>query len=138
MPSNPGASKKATKPESFPQSLSDGGGPSEPSKFDKADQDVPHKGRPESEQLSGDPASATKSYASIVTGDPTLQMVELETTDDRNMPPAESSVLVGGGTLDGKHMSKSPLSKHQNMIPFFSGNPSVEITKGILHLFKEK
>ena len=33
---------------------------------------------------------------------------------------------------------RGSLSRIPNKLPFHSGNPSVEITKGILHLFKEK
>ncbi|XP_038059947.1 BRCA1-associated protein-like [Patiria miniata] len=134
MPSNIEMAKKASTSESPSQNHQNRDGPRESGSQKSAQKDLNEK-KPKSDQPLSDPTSATKSYASIVSGSPVPQMVELEL--DQNISTADSGVLVGGGTLDGKHMSKSPLSKHQSVVPFFSGNPSVEITKGILHLFKE-
>lgn len=53
---------------------------------------------------------------------------------------ASSSVsppTVSSEASEGDRSSKSPLT-FRRRIPFFSGNPVVDITKGIVHLFKEK
>ncbi|XP_022108834.1 BRCA1-associated protein-like isoform X2 [Acanthaster planci] len=131
MPSNVDAAKRASMPESSFQSR-DG---QKDSSSERSGQKTQREEELKSDIPLSDPTSATRSYASAVSGSPLAEMVE--TKDEHGVLPADSSVSVGGSAQDGKHASKSPLSKHQNVIPFFSGNPSVEITKGILHLFKE-
>lgn len=59
---------------------------------------------------------------------------------DQSSRRASSSVsppTVSSEASEGSRSSKSPLTSFRRRIPFFSGNPAVDITKGIVHLFKE-
>ena len=47
--------------------------------------------------------------------------------------PGSSRLRVGGGMMGVAKASLTPAAIH-----FFSGNPSVEVTEGILHLYKEE
>ena len=41
--------------------------------------------------------------------------------------------------VDGELLASSPVSEHaQEKVNFFSGIPSVDVTKGILHLYKAR
>ncbi|XP_054749182.2 BRCA1-associated protein-like [Lytechinus pictus] len=65
----------------------------------------------------------------------------------RVVPPVDSSVrhvsssisppTVSSEASEGGRSSKSPLTQIRRRITFFSGNPVVDVTKGIVHLFKE-
>ncbi|XP_033627537.1 BRCA1-associated protein-like [Asterias rubens] len=132
MPDSDGP-KKSKKPQTNTQDLSSGDGIKDSVNSDPSTPiSVMSLPIQETDNRTSATVGSQRSYASIVTGSPLPQTIEVDTKDYRNMSPTER-----GGILDGKHMTKSPLSKHQSVIPFSSGNPSVELTKGILHLFKE-
>ncbi len=44
----------------------------------------------------------------------------------------------GQGRREDRLSSMSPTLQFPNSIRFFSGNPSVETTEGIIHLYKDK
>ena len=50
-------------------------------------------------------------------------------------PGTSGAVHHQGGSRPKSH---SPTCKMPNKISFFSGNPSVESTKGILHIYKDR
>ncbi|XP_071480880.1 BRCA1-associated protein-like [Diadema antillarum] len=56
---------------------------------------------------------------------------------ERRGSSGASPPTVSSDTSEGGRSSKSPIASFRRRIPFFSGNPVVDITKGIVHLFKE-
>ncbi|PIK35652.1 putative BRCA1-associated protein-like [Apostichopus japonicus] len=58
---------------------------------------------------------------------------EAQSDESKSKPPVDDDAVDDPKGL--KEEIGRPLSSRE--LPFFSGNPSVEVTKGILHLFKE-
>lgn len=103
-----------------------------------------------SEMAENEENAGTEVAASEASDNPAMKSEVLESTEEEgacNLPPHEtkskSKIKRKSPSLDSQGSSRPGSGKNRSRdgphsLRFFSGNPGVETTEGILHLYKDK